>query len=241
MESNLYKNSYSAFLALQRKILQVVGIVLLIFIVVTAFFRCILFPVATHSISMQPGLDEQSMLLVTPLIRGENTLFAPGRVARGDMVLIDSLSSQKKSAAAAFGDAVVSFVTLQKLFPFTSSSRVSEKPCVRRVLGVPGDTLYMKDFVLFIKPAGQSHFLTEFELVKKTYDVYLSDLPDGWDSELGVCGDMPEFTLNSGEYFVLADNRTSSADSRIWGALESQKIRGKVFFCYFPFRCFGGR
>ncbi|HIW36307.1 MAG TPA: signal peptidase I [Candidatus Treponema faecavium] len=238
MESNLYKNSYAERLALQRKILRVSGIILAVFVIVTAFLRFIVFPVSTNSISMLPSLAERSSLLVTPLVRGEDSI-ALGRISRGDMVLLDSLSSDKKTPTARLGDAFVSFFTFQKLFPFTSSSLMTEKPCVRRVVGMPGDTLYMRDFVMYIRPEGQTHFLTEFEVISKEYDVYLDELPDGWDTNIGVCSDMAEFTLQSGEYFVLSDNRTSSADSRIWGTVDSGSIRGKAFFCYFPFSCFG--
>ena len=45
-------------------------------------------------------------------------------------------------------------------------------------------------------------------------------------------------TLGYNEYFVLADNRKSSDDSRLWGPVESSDIKAKVIMCYFPFKNF---
>ena len=33
---------------------------------------------------------------------------------------------------------------------------------LRRIVGLPGDRLYMRDYVLYVKPAGTKHYLTEF-------------------------------------------------------------------------------
>jgi signal peptidase I len=36
-------------------------------------------------------------------------------------------------------------------------------------------------------------------------------------------------------YFMMGDNRRNSADSRVWGTLPGEMIKGKAFFIYFPF------
>ena len=41
---------------------------------------------------------------------------------------------------------------------------------LRRVIGMPGDIIYMRDYVLYVKPAGEKHFLTEFEIIEKNYE-----------------------------------------------------------------------
>ena len=46
--------------------------------------------------------------------------------------------------------------------------------------------------------------------------------------------DCKEISLGKDEYFVMSDNRVSSIDSRLWGAVKSNKIQGKVLIRYFP-------
>jgi len=41
------------------------------------------------------------------------------------------------------------------------------------------------------------------------------------------------FEVPKGQYFVLGDNRDNSQDSREWGFLEKQYVKGKAFLIYF--------
>ena len=62
--------------------------------------------------------------------------------------------------------------------------------------------------------------------------------PADWDTEIGVKGSFSEMTLGYNEYFLLADNRKSSDDSRLWGPVHSEEIAAKVLLCYFPVKNF---
>ena len=108
-------------------------------------------------------------------------------------------------------------------------------PQIRRIVGLPGDTIYMRDYVLYVRPQGQKHFLTEFELVKKSYDVLINTAPISWDNQIGVSGNFEQVTLGENQYYVLGDNRNSSLDSRLWGAVSGSRIQAKALFEYFPF------
>jgi len=49
-----------------------------------------------------------------------------------------------------------------------------------------------------------------------------------------------DVTLSEGEYFVMGDNRRNSSDSRAWGALQGDDIRGRVWLRLYPFKKISG-
>ena len=131
---------------------------------------------------------------------------------------------------------IVAFFTFQLVNPFSANQPSQAKPFVRRVVGIPGDTLYMEDFVLHIKTKDGEHFLTEFEVTKNDYNVKSENLPENWDTSLPFSGSYPEITLKEGEYFVLCDNRIASSDSRLWGPLQATtQIKARILMRYWPF------
>ena len=209
------------------------GFVILFFICLYIFINLVItfliFPVRQNSVSMIPDVPEKSVVMVSPVA---------GNYERGDVVLLDSRYSRKKNFFISQVDRLVRFFTAQQISLFEHNEVPSSKSHIRRVVGMPGDTIYMRDYVLYIKPAGERHFLTEFEIVEEPYNVTFYVPPADWDTEIGVKGSFDEITLGYNEYFVLADNRKSSDDSRLWGAVKKDEITAKVIMCYFPFRNF---
>ena len=210
-----------------------IGFVILFFICLYIFTNVVIsyliYPVRQNSVSMIPDIPEKSVVMVSPVA---------GNFERGDVVLLESRFSPKKNFFISQVNRLVRFFTAQQISLFEHNDLPSSKSHVRRVVGMPGDTIYMRDYVLYIKPAGERHFLTEFEIVEEPYNVTFYVPPADWDTEIGVKGSFDEITLGYNEYFVLADNRKSSDDSRLWGAVKKDEIAAKVLMCYFPFRNF---
>lgn len=112
---------------------------------------------------------------------------------------------------------------------------------VKRLIGLPGDTLEMRDQVLYINGQAQD------EPYVKHVD--LPDAPDPWMSwqrsylAPGVDGDTYRPTRDNwgpliipeDRYFMLGDNREESLDSRYWGLLEGWRLEGRVSFIYFSY------
>lgn len=187
------------------------------------------YPVYQNSISMIPDVPEKSIVMVSPFI---NTY------ERGDVVLLKPRNSLSVNFFKRQADYFIRFFTAQHISILEKSDVPASKSHLRRIVGIPGDTIYMRDYVLYVKPAEQKHFLTEFEIVSEPYNVTFFVPPADWDTEIGVKGSFDEITLGDNEYFVLADNRKSSDDSRLWGPVHSEDINARVLMCYFPFKNF---
>jgi len=91
---------------------------------------------------------------------------------------------------------------------------------IKRIIGLPNETVEMKDGQIIIYTQGHP----EGEILKESY------LP----KDLKSFGDI-KITLKPDEYFVLGDNRNVSYDSRSWGPLQKKYVVGRVYLRLFPF------
>lgn len=91
---------------------------------------------------------------------------------------------------------------------------------IKRIIGIPGDTIMIKDGNVFIngQQLDESDYLSE-SVYTRGGD-YLSE------------GET--ISIGEGEYFVLGDNRPHSSDSRTFGPISESKIKGKAWIVYLP-------
>ena len=226
-----YRNfSYTAKREYQNKVFFIVFLVVFTFLSYILITSYLLKTYRLQTDTMFPEISTGDMVLMTPI-------YSQTSAKRGDLVVIDDTLSHNKSFFKSVVNTLTGFFTFQLLRPFDLQSE--DAYSIRRVVGLPGDTLYMENFVLHIKTKDSSHFLTEFELAQQNYDIEVKDLPEHWDSSLPFSGAYPETVLKEGEYFVLCDNRIITDDSRLWGAVEGdKKIYGKIILKYWPFKEF---
>ncbi|HET8656932.1 MAG TPA: signal peptidase I [Longimicrobiaceae bacterium] len=113
---------------------------------------------------------------------------------------------------------------------------------VKRLVGVPGDTLEMRDKLLYVNGVPQrepyvrhidpfsdpSDPSMRWQLAYRPADAGASESPptrDNWGPVV----------VPPGKYFALGDNRDISEDSRYWGFVDAAAIRGRPMFVFYSF------
>jgi signal peptidase I len=243
MPAKWHKYSYSAQIEERRSILTVIVLVLSLALLFTVINRWFITMYYVESSTMEPTIKSGECIVATPLYSnktenraGFSLLVAP---QRGDLVVVAPAYAGESGQIVRSLNSLVAFITFQRFRPFDRKDTWGEKPVIRRVVAFPGDTIYMENFVLHVKTGDSAHYLTEFELAPKTYDLKIDSLPENWSSEMPFSGSFPEMKLGRDEFFVLCDNRLEASDSRVWGTVPAARIRGKVLLRYWPFSHFG--
>ena len=124
----------------------------------------------------------------------------------GDHILLDRRVSARKPT---FGDLVV--------FEFP---RDPEKDFIKRVVGIGGDTIEIRNKAVFLNG----------EKINESYVVHRESeiIP----AHIGPRDFFGPVTVPEDSYFVLGDNRDRSYDSRFWGFVKKEQIKGTVKTVY---------
>jgi signal peptidase I len=112
---------------------------------------------------------------------------------------------------------------------------------VKRVIGLPGDRLRMRDGHVFID--GKALIEPYAVYRPAELDRYRDDFPrmmsadpgidSRWWIQMRTLVSHGELTVPAESYFVLGDNRNDSEDSRYWGFVPRAAIVGKPLLIYF--------
>ena len=128
----------------QKTVTKVVLTILLYFVIVNFILSFLIFPVRQVSDSMQPGVASNSVILCS------NIFSAP---QRGDVILLNSKYDEDKKFFSKVFKLLCSFFTGQQIVPGENSELPCTKNQLRRIVGLPGDTIYMRDYVLYVSPS----------------------------------------------------------------------------------------
>lgn len=181
---------------------EIVETLLLAFVIFVAV-RAVVLNFKVDGTSMDPNLHHQEMLLVNRNIYFHFDLNG----------VLDALPFVERD-----GERIV--------YPFHPPERgdivvfdpptVSEKPYIKRVIGLPGETITIRDGFVFVDGV-------------QLNEPYI----DGAITECNRSRCDP-VVVPDGSIYVLGDNRRNSSDSRIFGPIPVDNIIGKAWVTYWP-------
>jgi signal peptidase I len=182
------------YLTIFREVVETLLLAVLIFLAVRSTVQNF----KVEGSSMLPSLDNGQYIIVNKLAYAQFDLgifdFLPFFDA-GDNSTHHLFGSPKR------GDVVV----------FQSPS-YTDRDFIKRIIGVPGDKVQIRDGVVYIND----------EPLDEPYTEGITNCP---------CG---PWYIEEGQYFVLGDHRSNSSDSRQFGPIPEEKIIGKTWFSYWP-------
>lgn len=158
--------------------------------------------------SMVPTLEIGDRVLVNRLA------FRLGEPERGEIVVFADRAGAERNNANPLAGGLRSLAAGLGLAP------PSEQDFIKRVIGLPGETIEIDDGVVFIdgEPLPES---------ATAEGGYLSTLDRS---------SMDPIRIPEGEYFVMGDNRPRSSDSRsLLGTIDRDQLIGRAFVLVWPF------
>ena len=174
----------------------------------------------------------------------KGAVLANGYLSTGDHLFVDRISHYLVGLKR--GDIVV-FTTENIVSNGEKLSDTSGYYYVKRLVGLPGDTLKIVSNNLYVKPKNESEFRHIKEFSPKFEKIYSGK--GGYQGHSNIVGysmgnylknNFDTFTVPEDCYFMLGDNSKFSSDSRIWGVVPRHNIIGKAAFVFWPFsRRFG--
>jgi len=171
------------------KLLKQALIDILLAAVLAGGILMIIQPTVVRQISMENTFHNGDYLLVS------KQAYRMSDPKRGDVVIFKSDVDAKK----------------------TLFSRYDKQLYIKRVIGLPGDEIAIKD----------GHIILNGEQLDEPY-------MNGRTEPFTYPGPEMTVTVPDGMYYLLGDNREHSTDSRYFGFIEKDRIIGKVFIRLFP-------
>lgn len=182
---------------------EIPGLMLVAFLLAILLKTFLLQAFYIPSESMLPTLEINDRVLVNKLS------YRFGDPGRGDVAVFTDPGSVGKTGLAGLWDSLTSGFGLTK---------PGEEDFIKRIIGLPGETLEIRQGVIYIDD---------------------QPIPESLATEGGYLGGPSEefgpTTVPEGHYFVMGDNRQFSADSRtLLGTIPADHLVGRAFVLIWP-------
>jgi signal peptidase I len=118
----------------------------------------------------------------------------------------------------------------------TPENTTEAKDYIKRVIGVGGDRIRVEDNIVYINDEPVEH-----EALPEQRDAFNRPMVRAverlGDAEYvvqyyGAVDDFEEITVRDGYIFVMGDNRDNSSDSRCWGQVPVENVKGEALFIF---------
>ena len=104
-----------------------------------------------------------------------------------------------------------------------------DRDFIKRVIGLPGETIEVREKKVYVNGAAldepYAHYLTPVSTPSAYHEVTSFDVRERYGP----------VTVPADHYFVMGDNRDNSQDSRYWGFLPRDYIKGKALVIYWSY------
>jgi len=180
-----------------RDVLETLLLTLLIFLLV----RAVVQNFRVEGRSMEPTLHSGQYLLINKAVYWSVDPHILGNVLAGETENAGENGKFFVFGPPQRGDVVV--------FHYP---RDPERDFIKRVIGVPGDTVEIHNGRVYVN---DQIMIEEYTSAAPSYSY-------------------PRQVVPRGNYFVLGDNRNNSSDSHIWGLVPVENIVGKAWLSYWP-------
>lgn len=181
--------------------------------------------------SMVPTLQVGDHILVTKFIYGIKIPFTDDRFfifkqpRRGDIIVFSFPDNRSKKECTELSANVMS--RLESTWNNRNPFNLLKDDCrdfIKRVVGTGGDKIEIKDKKLYVNDIA----------VKDAFAVHKDKTHSESRDNFG-----PKI-VPRGKIFVMGDNRDYSYDSRFWGYVDMDDIKGRAFIIYWSWNSKGG-
>jgi len=150
-------------------------------------------------------------------------------IKEGDRIIVNKMAYDLKFPFSKFSLLTTGKPKRGEIVVF--ESKAADNRLIKRMIGLPGDTVELRDETLYINGEALNYQITEHN----AQQLFATEQIDSITHIIRIDKDKSDqlsnfrpITVPVGHYLVLGDNRRNSADSRVYGFVPRHELKGKA-------------